>query len=470
MFDLCCLISGVSTWHGPTSFLGYEKRCRKECEDLLSGIVSKLLASENDNLDLPPETELRDTLAELLKVCAADYKYRDSNPILESMCRWNREVVIIGPSEEENSDGISHIQLRVCSDYSGHGRYQNVLNDGQWKEESTGIRYSGPEPAVFMDSRCWSYLKSWVTLQPLSPEGDSEKSFYMEFWELVKNDFKYDDFPSTKLDYSPLQFTKELDQEHPNLTKSGVKHALEKMCLGNVPKLRQSLCHGIRGKNLGTALLDDFQMWAFESPDIWPRWSEFAKEPAYTTFSTTSTHFLSSLPFELLIEICADMTPYDVLNLASTCRSLRRFLVGRDIFSALLREMVLRGSLRWLNPCPFVQNEVSQANDALTTWIRNTEHEAATPPFEDPEFPFLAFVHICFVHSFSMRSRRRLWEIIKQVEKRWMAVRNGKQLGGEDDPDKWELIYGYERYSPDSEEEKNGFYESFSEDEDGGII
>ncbi|KAH8814504.1 hypothetical protein DL96DRAFT_1820687 [Flagelloscypha sp. PMI_526] len=464
MFDLCCFISGVSTWFGPQSFLEDEKKSRREREDLLSGIMSKLRTSENANLDLPPEDELRETLMALLKGCSSDYDNTESNPVSKSMNTWNREVVIIGPGGQETSDGINSVQLRLCADYSIHGSY------------------GGPEPAIFMDSRCWSYLKFWITHPSVSPAKDSEISFYTEFWELVKGDFKHEYYPSTKLDYSPLQFARDDYQEPPIGGKAGVKHALEKMCLENLPKLRQALCRGIRGKKLGIALLDDFQIWAFESPDIWPNWDEFdtSEEPVFTTFTTTSTHPLSSFPLELLIEIFADTTPYDVLAVASTCRTLRQFLIRQDIFSALLREMILRGSLRWLNPCPSAPNEVIEANLSLSTWIHNKGTGIPTHPFQAPGFRFLPFVHTCFVHSFSMRSRRRLWGIIKQVEKRWIAVRNGKKLGGEDDPDKWELISYYDcgYYTSDSEDEDGSkaemeeikYYDSEGEEEDGGMM
>ncbi|KAH8826627.1 hypothetical protein DL96DRAFT_1288442 [Flagelloscypha sp. PMI_526] len=441
MLDPYCGISGVSTFGGPRSFLEYKEDCQDEFEGLLSGILSKLLASENASLGVPGEYELREILTELLTSCTKDYEDTDSNPIPKSMQTWNCEVVVISPVGGELPDDNNSVQLRVCSEYSGYGWYEKIFSDGEWKEESTRFSYIGPEPAVFMDLRCWSYLKSWITLPPHPLAVDSETLFYTEFWDLMKGDFKYGNYPSTKLDYTPLQFTVGDHQEPPIRGKAGLKHALEKMCLDNVPHLRHAICSGIRGTNLGTALLDDFQLWAFESPDIWPCWSEDVQKPVFTSFTTTSTHPLLSLPFELLIEIFADSSFYDVLNMATTCKSLRQFFFHEDVFSALLRAMVRRGSLRWLNPCPSVLNEVARANQSLATWIHNKERGAVTNPFQVDEFPFLAFVHVCFVHSFSMRSRRRLWEIIKQVERRWVAVRNGRQLGGEDDPDKWALLY-----------------------------
>ncbi|KAH8826594.1 hypothetical protein DL96DRAFT_1287399 [Flagelloscypha sp. PMI_526] len=186
----------------------------------------------------------------------------------------------------------------------------------------------------------------------------------------------------------------------------------------------------------------------------WPSWSEDVQEPIFATFNTTSTliHPFFSLPFELLIEVFVDTTPYDVLNMASTCRAVRQLLLSPYIFRALLQAMVHRGSLFWLNPSPFAEDEVALANESLVTWINSKEIKAPSNPFQVPSFPFLAFVHTCFVDSFSMRSRRRLWGIIKQVERRWTAFRNGMQLGGEDDPDKWEWTDDREYYDPDVED------------------
>ncbi|KAH8826628.1 hypothetical protein DL96DRAFT_1681642 [Flagelloscypha sp. PMI_526] len=469
MWGLCCLISGVSTFGGPQCFLGYERDSHKDREDLLSGILSRLLASKNASLDLPPENELRETLADRLLGCVQNLDYTDWNPITKSMHTWNNEIVVIGP------DGTGGVQFRVCSEYSGWAWYKKVLSDGEWEAEMTGIGYCS-EGVIFMDRRCWSYLKSWIALPPHLMGADSEVLFYTEFFELFKGAFYYDHYPSTKLDYSPLRFAEDNHQEPPIGGEIGVKHALKYMCLDDVPKLRQALCRGLRGKDLGTALLDDFQLWAFESPDIWPCWSGDIQEPVFTTFTTTSTHPLASLPFELLVEIFVGATPYDVLNMASTCKSLRQFLVRPDIFLALLQEMVLRGSLRWLNPCSFIESEVNKANQSLSgwlpnqsliTWKNNQGHGDPTSPFQAPGFPFLAFVYTCLCHSFSMRSRRRLWGIIKQVEMRWIAFRNGKQLGGEDDPDKWLVLHDSDYNSEDDSEPEDGL--GF-EEEDGGKL
>ncbi|KAH8826644.1 hypothetical protein DL96DRAFT_1711198 [Flagelloscypha sp. PMI_526] len=111
-----------------------------------------------------------------------------------------------------------------------------------------------------MDARCWYYLKSWITLQPLAPTMDPEMSFYTEFWELIHCRFNIGSCTSRKLDYSPLQFTYDDLQEPPIRTKEGIRFALDKMCLDSVPKLRQAIRSGMRGKDLGTALLDDFQI------------------------------------------------------------------------------------------------------------------------------------------------------------------------------------------------------------------
>ncbi|KAH8826652.1 hypothetical protein DL96DRAFT_1608588, partial [Flagelloscypha sp. PMI_526] len=117
------------------------------------------------------------------------------------------------------------------------------------------------------------------------------------------------------------------------------------------------------------------------------------------------------------------MTPFDVLSLSSVSRSMRQIVTHENFFSMVLHNMLTRGNLRWILPCHSVENEVKNANKALATWIAVAGLEA---PLNHPRFPILPFVHTCFVHSNSMKSRRRLWGIIKQLEKRWTAFRNGE--------------------------------------------
>ncbi|KAH8826595.1 hypothetical protein DL96DRAFT_1608432 [Flagelloscypha sp. PMI_526] len=423
MYDICCFITGISSFGAPRTLLEANEYCEEEFWELLDSIISRLLATENAASELPPEDELRDTIEDLLIGCLHDFEFDVCNPIPLSMQSWHDIVVVIGPGYEDkkNPEGFSCVQLQVCRGYDGYGQFESVLHNGEWKDSLISARY----PDIFMDARCWYYLKSWVTLQPLALTADPEMSFYTEFWEFIK------DTPWTFLDYSPLPRTfDDGDGEESFFSSSDrIKYALEHMCIDGVPKLRQALRSGLRGESLGTALLDDFQMWAFESPDMWPCWSEeFFKEPVFMKFVSISqsTSALCFLPFENLLEIFADATPYDLLNVASTCKFLRQFLVRQDIFPIFLREMVLRGSLRWLNPSPFAENEVARANESLITWIGSKGREAVSNPFQDPGFPFLAFVYTCLVHSFSMRSRRRLWRIITNLEKHWIAFRNGK--------------------------------------------
>ncbi|KAH8835089.1 hypothetical protein DL96DRAFT_1702093 [Flagelloscypha sp. PMI_526] len=182
--------------------------------------------------------------------------------------------------------------------------------------------------------------------------------------------------------------------------------------------LQQAISQGLRGEDLRSALLDDFHMWMFEGPDSWPSRDESLGPPLFAEISGNhlNTSGFPLLPLELILEILVYTSLPDALNFMSTCRQLRR-LTYKETFSLILIRMVARGSLCWLRPCPLVVGEMENARHALATWIQDPEE--GEDPFHNSDFPFPAFVHTCFVKSASMKSRRRIYGIVKQLEAQW---------------------------------------------------
>ncbi|KAH8829740.1 hypothetical protein DL96DRAFT_1424080, partial [Flagelloscypha sp. PMI_526] len=180
------------------------------------------------------------------------------------------------------------------------------------------------------------------------------------------------------------------------------------------------LSNGLRGDDLGPALLHDFQTWVFERPDRWPSRSDSDINPTFQTFPASSLPALAPLPFEVTLEIISDISLADLANLSSTSKSMRQLMNHPSLFSEILRGMINHGSLSWVWPCPDVKGESEHARQALATWIDNDE---CKDPLNSIDFPFVSFVYACFATSDSMKSRFRLWKIMKQLEPSWVAYR-----------------------------------------------
>ena len=120
-------------------------------------------------------------------------------------------------------------------------------------------------------------------------------------------------------------------------------------------------------------------------------------------------------PFEIWLDVLTYMELLDVMVLSSTCKALRNFFTQDDTFSLILRQLIIHGSLRWLNPCSLVDGEIEGARLALSTWTAKSSERV----FDASDFRFPTFVHTCFVQSAAMKSRRRIWGIVKQLERNW---------------------------------------------------
>ncbi|KAH8823590.1 hypothetical protein DL96DRAFT_1469149 [Flagelloscypha sp. PMI_526] len=199
------------------------------------------------------------------------------------------------------------------------------------------------------------------------------------------------------------------------------------MCLDDVPHLNEAICQGLRGRDLGPAVFADFQGWVFEALDIWPcRPEGDLIEPTFALFHEPfhqqESAFLT-LPIELMLDILSRLSLEDALDVSCACKQLRNQLLQDNALSMLARDMIKDGTLRWVQPCSLVENEVDKANMALVTWF---EDKHCANPLQSPSFPILPFLHTCFLKSGSMKNRHRIWGVIKQLERRWIAYQKGE--------------------------------------------
>jgi hypothetical protein len=91
-------------------------------------------------------------------------------------------------------------------------------------------------------------------------------------------------------------------------------------------------------------------------------------------------------------------------------------------FNQIIRELVFKGSLRWILPVEGVYDEVERMDGAAKKWLStyDTSIQASTvsKPLASPSFPYYPFLRQCY-RSDSMKNRLRLWGIIKQFDDIW---------------------------------------------------
>ncbi|KAH8826290.1 hypothetical protein DL96DRAFT_1607635 [Flagelloscypha sp. PMI_526] len=275
-------------------------------------------------------------------------------------------TIVIGKFGDDNEDEEA-VNIRRCCDYDSYGGFDTTLSsDGKRTYESTQL-YDTDSP--FMDSRCWQYLRTWL---------------YYTF--------------ANDLDGPELGLSNNLDY--------GLMRHM------HAPNLTAAVSKGLRGKDLVPEVFADLQTWIFESPDVWPVKAEcYPPTPTFRTFEAIARNQppMLTLPPELLFQIFSSMSLVDLLNISSTSKSMRQIVTDREFFSALLRVMML-------NPNGiFAGSNLENANKALRSWIHEDTSETLNP-LQVPGFPFMEFVYTCLVHSGSMKNRKRIWEMIKQVE------------------------------------------------------
>ncbi|KAH8831909.1 hypothetical protein DL96DRAFT_1589387 [Flagelloscypha sp. PMI_526] len=435
-FDIYCMLSGTSADGGPRHLLDeWNEEGKDDFPDVLPKYLHEFAQKLVQRLDekrikhapfheLPNVDELQSIITDTFRLL-----YKDPTPSYPVIFRpWCSEVAVFGCPEFGDYDTRAVLpvfeKVAYCSEYCGYGGWEKMLDeDGEWVEMKTGTAHTDNdiEPqCAFMDRRCWDYLQTWVDLPPLESP-NREPRLDLEFWDVVKDgctDCVAGIHPD--IDYGVMQYNWEQFQTSAVTT-------FEEMCLEDVPYLTEAISLGLRGAELNLALCQDLQVWIYQTPDIWPRRSEGLNTPIFTRFEPAGPQngpSIFALPRELVLTIFSDLSILDYLNVSSTSRAVRQVATHSSLFSAIVSDMVHHGSLRWLKPCPLVQGEIQKANEVLTTWLDDSSN--VLDPLHDRKFPILAFVRTCFTRSTSMMSRRRLWGISKQFEKKWIVYRRGK--------------------------------------------
>ncbi|KAH8835087.1 hypothetical protein DL96DRAFT_22501 [Flagelloscypha sp. PMI_526] len=410
-FDVFCMLSGVSSGGGPDGFfeLGNEYSEGEKTE--VAACLAKKL-SNTGNPKLPPEQEL----VAILEQALTDLGDWDTGIYIDHDRRWCREVVVVGAVRDHTSHQ-DFTGVRVCKQADSYGGFGKILgSDGEWRRDLIQM-YDAH--AVFMDRRAWSYLQSWLTVPHAAV--DAQSGTNREFWEVFFEKVKPRLPLRPSADYWYTSIHPDLDMGLMSTTWGQFQgHTINKFSIerASVTTLELAISRGLRGEDLRSALLEDFHMWMFEGPDSWPTRAESVGPPLFEKFVSehSSSRGILPLPLEVVLEILVYAPLSDILNFTSTCKYLRR-LTHDETFAMILSSKIVHGSLCWLRPCPLVVGEVENAQPALATWVHNLGN--GEDPFKASNFPFPAFVYTCFVKSASMKSRRRIYGIVKQLEAQW---------------------------------------------------
>ncbi|KAH8824500.1 hypothetical protein DL96DRAFT_1682696 [Flagelloscypha sp. PMI_526] len=423
-WEIYCFITGIAAASGVDSILGVRDeddidKIKDKLQELTRGLVEKLVATQNPNLPLRDELDilLLDALTLLHTKLPSDGDDYSMAP--DSWGTICDEVAVFG-----TFDGDEEPTLRICNGYDAYGGFYRVLGeDGEWN--TTNV-----EVYTFLDRKCWCYLQMWLRL-PRAPK----ISWGHELWEVVAAGLSGSWYENThkKLNYGVICFTWGTQGQDDFIGDgSSVGEILEYMCLDTVPHLTEAICAGLRGRDLGPAVLADFEGWIFEALDIWPVCPEgklvtptfqFFRRP----FQGQKSTFLA-LPLELMLEILSRLSLSEALEVSSTCKRLRNQIVQEGSLTTLVRGMIQDGDLQWIQPCSLVENEIEKANAALITWF---DDKNCANPLQSHSFPILPFLHACFLKSGSMKNRHRIWRMIKQLERQWIAYQKGKEIDDE---------------------------------------
>ncbi|KAH8826291.1 hypothetical protein DL96DRAFT_1607636 [Flagelloscypha sp. PMI_526] len=383
------IITGVSASGGPDSFIDTEW----ERDELADGISEKILAAAQV-LNLPNHQELKEIIFEaLFYVSNAAEEEKVPFPGSDT---WQNPAVVIGNFGKRRGD--LSVTIRSCDEYDSYGCFRRLRNSsGTWTGEETHLYEE------FLD-KLGNGLHAYGDPIPYGISHHLDYGIMKHMWGQFQDSF---------------------------LDNCSTSEALELLCLDGAPGLAAAVSQGVRGKDLAPALFSDFQAWVFESPDIWPRKSEGeCGSPLFQTFETPSDSppMLLTLPIELLLKISASLSISDILHVSSISKGMRRLVTQPGILSQLLREAIVtpNGTLRWMQPCSLVAGEVEKANEALRSWLV-ADSDGSLSPLHKPDFLFVEFVHTCFVKSHSMKNRKRIWGMIKQVET--LLVESRRQKG-----------------------------------------
>ncbi|KAH8831845.1 hypothetical protein DL96DRAFT_1589183 [Flagelloscypha sp. PMI_526] len=383
--NVYCMLSGIAST-GPLSFFPCDD---EELEAIVNGLVQRLV--DTGRTDLPPVDELTTILNDSVDDPSFGFKGHG----------WEDDTVaVFGPAHRDKENPT---YLRFCKDGGGFAGFEQMLDpSGKWIDHRIDIWESdyGDQDCAFMFRRCWFYLRSWLDVFP--PGVKDGIPFAKALWDVVEPSLGQGwpaDSILPELDYGDMLFIWARDgqkywggwENYDCGTKEDrVTQVLEGHCSADVPNLAEAISKGLRGENLLPALHRDMGTWMFEDPDMWP--------PRVQTSAY------------ILFEILPNLALIDVLHVSAICKSMRNLLLREDVITTLIRKMIHCGSLRWIKPC---------AEDLLSWMEPEDAPNQIIDPLIDAKFPFIRFVHACLHKSDSMKSRKRLWDIAKQLEGKW---------------------------------------------------
>ncbi|GJE88835.1 F-box protein [Phanerochaete sordida] len=398
---------------------------------------------------------------------------------------FDDENIGFAPMREGKAPRGEHVEVRRVDGISSGSFTQVVVErDGRQVKENRDTNCSATDsagmPNIWLDTRCYHYLESWVDWQSVpapSKHHISSRpplSFASELYEMIYSRKRQRDSSSglpPEIDYQGIEASLEQWQDFFMPCRRGSKH------------VAQAIEAGLRGADLIPAILRDCRAWMFMRPDIWPT-------PPATTLSFISrmqvllesdsvAPRLATLPNELLLAILRELPLQSFLALSATCRALHAMLTEPSFCDRVLLEAIVCGGLRWILPVDALPAEKRAAHNVMRLWLPEEHRPEAVPEppvyndnpyvsnFEEdsgeddeskdrndvdkslppsdppsvltivtsPHFDRIAFVRACW-QSDSMMNRRRLWGQAKQFEVLWTGYRRqGWQIDRFYDPD-----------------------------------
>ncbi|THU79772.1 hypothetical protein K435DRAFT_697119 [Dendrothele bispora CBS 962.96] len=340
--------------------------------------------------------------------------------------------------------GVELRRVRIPNGYGGFRIVVSPLENsdvGEITENTVCTSYRGSTNFFALEGP-YRYLEAWIdraSLPPRSvafPQDPVNMDFAGELYEIVnsRSIVEYDWEEDRVAGYLPCIDYDDIEkgpigyQDEFYSTRKGSRWTSD------------AISQGLRGKELVPYLIRDFNAWICMPPDLWPS-PPAVLTPLFTIFneSCALTH-MHNLPNDLLLEIFSYVHLADLMNLSSTCRSMRNLLTNAGTLNAILRQAVLsrHGSLRWILPVATVQGEVEYAEEIAHKWLASpyaiayahisTMNSSSKSAFSDPAFPYHVFIPIYLnvdtaIESFSMSSRKRMWKQAQQFQELWHEYR-----------------------------------------------
>ncbi|KAL0955107.1 hypothetical protein HGRIS_004023 [Hohenbuehelia grisea] len=290
-----------------------------------------------------------------------------------------------------------------------------------WKDGVSGISPYMNNVNIVCHKAPLAYLKSWInwtSLPPRSiafPDDPEALSIKAELYEIVNSRKR------GRGDVGALRF---LDYGGIEKTLVQYQDIFRPTWDGSTRHLERAIRDGRTGEGLMVALSRDFGAWMCVRTDVWPM--RTARQALALPANTSQLTEFNRIPAELLIEILCHLDPVDYAALLSVSRSLRHILQS-GVLDATVKSLILTvdGPLRWILPVESMEGEEDTFQSACATWLQppsKDEQLTESKLIRRADFPHYAFLAEAWVHD-SMRNRRRLWTITKQLELLWVDYR-----------------------------------------------